>query len=460
MTKKPQNKLVQPKQAMVNWAEFLPPPPEHPPPSEVGTSSDSPANSIQYAEVNPNRNSANRSPLSPVSKISSCSCPVPHNMTPVSGWNMPAYSDTGCARCYSPKYFDSLPYPHQQYNMLQRAQSPRQDTWGQRTIACSHPTRGTPVDYRTCGNRPCHSDQEQCQLPPLNSYRITQPPREGEICQFTSDNERGGVLPPQMTMCSGSNFHGPDGACMDRACQSSLPSLASECIHSPMYPARLEMSDSGQHLNIAVDGYNRNADSPMSEGGHDYVGESESEPEPQGNAPPSDSEGQGEGEGDGQCHGDDDDDDEAGSNVTGSALASWASVTDQSNTDCSSARSSAASSSDGSFLTEADFASAVAKAAELSGLTVVGTTVSDLNTGKQAKRQRRHHRPARPSSPYSTDSNYSAVIHKPYPKSQRKKQLIEQGKWSGKRPEQSGIPPQHSQRPVLPPGGSCGIVKV
>lgn len=67
----------------------------------------------------------------------------------------------------------------------------------------------------------------------------------------------------------------------------------------------------------------------------------------------------------------------------GSTLASWASVTDQSNTDCSSARSSAASSSDGSFLTEADFASAVAKAAELSGLTVVGTTVSDPNTGKQ-----------------------------------------------------------------------------
>ena len=62
----------------------------------------------------------------------------------------------------------------------------------------------------------------------------------------------------------------------------------------------------------------------------------------------------------------------------GAMLATWASVTDNSNSSCSSDdRTSAASSSDGSFFTEADFASAVAKAAELSGLTVVGSTVSD-----------------------------------------------------------------------------------
>lgn len=34
-------------------------------------------------------------------------------------------------------------------------------------------------------------------------------------------------------------------------------------------------------------------------------------------------------------------------------------------------------SSDSSFLTDADFASALARAAELSGMTVVGTTVTD-----------------------------------------------------------------------------------
>lgn len=43
----------------------------------------------------------------------------------------------------------------------------------------------------------------------------------------------------------------------------------------------------------------------------------------------------------------------------------------------------------------------------------------------------RKHRSApsatRATSPYSTDSNFSAVVHKPYPKSERKKQLQEQG---------------------------------
>ena len=57
----------------------------------------------------------------------------------------------------------------------------------------------------------------------------------------------------------------------------------------------------------------------------------------------------------------------------------FAGITDQCNSDCSSVHSSSASSGEGSFLTEADFASAVARAAEMSGLTVVGTTVCDLN---------------------------------------------------------------------------------
>ena len=68
-------------------------------------------------------------------------------------------------------------------------------------------------------------------------------------------------------------------------------------------------------------------------------------------------------------------------------LASWASVTDNSDTNCSSNRSSALSSSDGSFFAEADFASAVAKAAELSGLTVIGSTVTDPNA-RERERQR------------------------------------------------------------------------
>lgn len=61
----------------------------------------------------------------------------------------------------------------------------------------------------------------------------------------------------------------------------------------------------------------------------------------------------------------------------------WPSYTDQCNTEDSSEHSSCHSDSDESFLNEADFASTVAKAAEMSGLTVVGSTVSDPNADQQ-----------------------------------------------------------------------------
>lgn len=61
----------------------------------------------------------------------------------------------------------------------------------------------------------------------------------------------------------------------------------------------------------------------------------------------------------------------------------WPSYTDQCNTEDSSEHSSCHSDSDEAFLNEADFASTVAKAAEMSGLTVVGSTVSDPNADKQ-----------------------------------------------------------------------------
>ena len=50
-----------------------------------------------------------------------------------------------------------------------------------------------------------------------------------------------------------------------------------------------------------------------------------------------------------------------------------------------------------------------------------------LRAGNSKKYRKHRTPPARPHSPYSTDSNMSAVVHKPYPKSDRKKQLLEQG---------------------------------
>ncbi|XP_078326436.1 roundabout homolog 2-like isoform X7 [Crassostrea virginica] len=369
--KKPLKQITQPKQAMVNWAEFLPPPPEHPPPpSEMNMSQHSSGNSSgsqQYAEINClSREMGARSPMSPMSKISSCSCPVPHNATPVSGWNMPAYSDTGCVRCCSPKYFENVHYPPNQYNVVQRTQSPRgqdwsncprgHDTWGQRTIACMNASRGTPMDFKC---RTCHSDQEQSgPMPQLQGYKIV-PHCENDY-QFLHESEQGppGAYPNLPHNCSGHfNVRGDGGQCGEHACQSGINEPC-----SPVYHNKMDIHP----MNIGVDGYHRNADSPVSDNGPDYAGESTELETEDENSPKK--------EGENEEH-------EDGGNMS------------------------------------------VVK-----------------------KQQRRHHR-ARPSSPYSTDSNFSEVVRKPYPKSQRKKQLMDQGKWPNRKdsPTGSTIPQNQSK---------------
>ncbi|XP_077336226.1 roundabout homolog 1 isoform X2 [Lithobates pipiens] len=107
------------------------------------------------------------------------------------------------------------------------------------------------------------------------------------------------------------------------------------------------------------------------------------------------------------------------SSVTGSMINGWGSASEEDNV--SSGRSSV-SSSDGSFFTDADFAQAVAAAAEYAGLKVARHQMQDAVGG------RRHFHPAhcqRPTSPVSTDSNMStAVIQKSRP---AKKQKHQQG---------------------------------
>jgi len=58
------------------------------------------------------------------------------------------------------------------------------------------------------------------------------------------------------------------------------------------------------------------------------------------------------------------------------------------NSDRSSQNGSALSEEEEAFLAEADFASAVARAAQLSGLTVVGSTVTNPNSGGAGREQR------------------------------------------------------------------------
>ncbi|KAM6933834.1 roundabout homolog 1 isoform 6-T6 [Xenentodon cancila] len=105
------------------------------------------------------------------------------------------------------------------------------------------------------------------------------------------------------------------------------------------------------------------------------------------------------------------------SSVTGSMINGWGSASEEDNV--SSGRSSAVSSSDGSFFTDADFAQAVAAAAEYSGLRMAkypnsqGQEVGGASARKYQINQSGH----RPSSPVSTDSNLSmAAIHRRPPK--------------------------------------------
>lgn len=139
------------------------------------------------------------------------------------------------------------------------------------------------------------------------------------------------------------------------------------------------------------------------------------------------------------------------SSVTGSMINGWGSASEEDNV--SSGRSSAVSSSDGSFFTDADFAQAVAAAAEYSGLRVAkypstqghevggasgrlcvwsatrmrNAAARNVSMGKSqplhpfsARKYQINPSGHRPGSPVSTDSSMSmAAVHRRPPKKQK-----------------------------------------
>ncbi|KAM7412828.1 hypothetical protein PAMA_020286 [Pampus argenteus] len=108
------------------------------------------------------------------------------------------------------------------------------------------------------------------------------------------------------------------------------------------------------------------------------------------------------------------------SSVTGSMINGWGSASEEDNV--SSGRSSAVSSSDGSFFTDADFAQAVAAAAEYTGLRVAKypNTQGQEVGGASARKYQINPSGHRPGSPVSTDSNMSmAAVHRRPPKKQK-----------------------------------------
>ncbi|XP_069563423.1 roundabout homolog 1 isoform X6 [Brachyistius frenatus] len=116
------------------------------------------------------------------------------------------------------------------------------------------------------------------------------------------------------------------------------------------------------------------------------------------------------------------------SSVTGSMINGWGSASEEDNV--SSGRSSAVSSSDGSFFTDADFAQAVAAAAEYSGLRVAKYPNSQGQEvgGASARKYQINPSGHRPGSPVSSDSNMSmAAVHRRPPKKQKQHPAVHPG---------------------------------
>lgn len=242
------------KQPMVNWAELLPPPPEHPPPSEMGSPTDSPMNSLQrhhHHLQDGQRFAENRSPISPVSKISACSCPVPHESLVQTVRGLPCYSDTEYTGGppHGQRYPDYRPYSPKQFSM--RTQPPlammpsggggggRLGPGGPGLRVCHtcppNAYMGGGVEGFACPHvHSYHSDLEHfgqhagmggsggaynVSGAPASLHGYRMPPLDGSLT---------GGDPIQIHMYNQGQGSMGNEALMDRACQSSLPSLAND----------------------------------------------------------------------------------------------------------------------------------------------------------------------------------------------------------------------------------------
>ncbi|XP_052804900.1 roundabout homolog 2-like isoform X2 [Mya arenaria] len=449
---------IGPGPGVVNWNEMLPPPPVHPPSDTEYNPDDA-----LYSEIPEDRS---RSPHLPAQN-SSCSCPVSAHPQPVSAGPYPGSYSENCNRCQSLRNFDSRPYSPQQLIQLHRQHSQgcqphhaRAQTGSQRGPG------GTPM-YMHGYAQPWDSqplprgpyDYELAKVPQEGGYNYTQPIQDGLIKHSNTLNSRGGQgwrphpgdgqLPYMgAPVCDSANIPGgPPGNYCEGPCRGQgdtlnsinsgyhrnlsdngqLPYLEGYMIESP--PSSGTGSDyrvcnsggsqagsggdSGRSRSTGIqgqpaqyphrmfqsgpvdEGFARNTDSPISEDPEACDTETESQRD--------------------------------------SLVAHWESVGEGSDVHSSSeAEGSGEDGEGGNILTEEDFASAVARAAQLSGLTVVGSTVTDPNHNqKQVKKTRRQRQQARPPSPgYSTDSNYGTadIPHKPFPRSHRRKQLVETNK--------------------------------
>ncbi|KAA0701788.1 Roundabout -like protein 1 [Triplophysa tibetana] len=135
------------------------------------------------------------------------------------------------------------------------------------------------------------------------------------------------------------------------------------------------------------------------------------------------------------------------SSVTGSMINGWGSASEEDN--ASSGRSSAVSSSDGSFFTDADFAQAVAAAAEYAGLRVAkhsGKGHHPLPVPGAARKYQNLPPGHRPGSPVSTDSNVSTAPGQRRPLKRQKQHPAAQTGYQRREAFPEDLPP-----PPIPP---------
>ena len=225
---------------------FLPPPPEHPPPSDIGTPPDSPTHpphghspasarlsSERYGPRNPMMHSADLMTGDPVYAL--------HGHVPYSdgeyGVGGNRTSGSGCNsgdRSFSPRSLSE-----------RRTQSPH---YGDANISPPNANRPpSPTNYNKCRTMSplshldsraysprAMSEPERGPTPPVRAYKLI-PLKDHDLQRHYSDGEAGGgggaPMPPIRMIGHNPPSPAPEDPMMDRACQSSLPSLVSECIN-------------------------------------------------------------------------------------------------------------------------------------------------------------------------------------------------------------------------------------
>ncbi|GAB6023129.1 hypothetical protein CHUAL_007213 [Chamberlinius hualienensis] len=337
--KKKRMKMFRPntKQALVNWVELLPPPPEHPPPnSDRGSPS---------STLNPQKSLlANKALKSHI--------------------------------------------PQSPQSLYRQMNFPNRGVVGSGNVGLNSPSVGKRISPRST---PLYADSERIPTPPTRTFKPhlwmngeTGPDHcdQGEYSLASNSSAIYNCIPNPLMECG---------------VQSSLPSLVNEPLN------RVYNSANGPHYRMdhCESAPGRNDFESDAEGTvdycdidhYDYAGGHTSQSSVAGGDMDFDSKGM--------------------------PVASWASMAG--NSSCTSARSSAASSSDGSFYTEADFAAMLNHHGDNS---VNDGTLKDTHPCQKHILSLRY-RQKRSTSPYSTDSSYSTITdqQRPFLKAQRKRQM-------------------------------------